>query len=140
MTIIDLTPIFLEAKSRASGWTLVRLLRFLWTLVDFLPMTTLDFDYESGVDWASIRYGKAAIAFVRREFPLMIIEEKWLTKIERLLEEEQIVVLLVPDMTSGRYSLDASMIPTIFPKTVWAYDVVDPKCFSLGELWWTTIT
>ncbi len=140
MAIVDLTQLFLKAKNRAGDWSLDRLERFLQSLVSSLPTTWLNFSYNSGEDWASIMHEKAAIAFVRRDFPLIIIEDEWATKVEKLLEDEKIIVLRVPSMTSGKYSLDPSVIPTIFPNNVWVDDTVDPSCFSLGDLWWTTIT
>ena len=136
----ELTDFFLKAKQNSIEWTD----NDFWELVSDIqrgfPELRLDFDYDSGEYWARILLAEnETIIFIRYDFPLIIILEKWRDVMGKILSKNpNLVIVSVKDLLSERYSISPSHIPQIFPNNVWDPNL-DPLDFSLGDLWWTTV-
>jgi hypothetical protein len=140
----DITELLEEARSRSKDWDKEKFTKYIEGISQEIADSYLDFDYDAGVFWAAIRSTlksdkNEAIAFLRYDFPLLIILDDLAGQLDDLTNDFGVVVLQVRDMGEKCYSIDPDNIEYIFPNNVWPSEV-DPNCFSIGDLWYSTIT
>lgn len=142
--IYDLTQQLVEARKRVKSWSKDSFQQFITSIThDLDTSVTVDWDSDAGEGWASVFHQtapdkKTVIAFIRVDAPLIIILTKWVNNIKPTLETTEFVVIEVANMEAASYSLDASKIGVIFPDIFWS-SAVNPSCFSISDLWYTTI-
>lgn len=139
MDVYDITGIILQARRNADRWPDRKFFQLIEELRRIAPTLRFDFDLNAGEKWASFHADVAAVAFIRFDFPLAIVTNVWHEVFIDIFHKYRVEILSVPDMVCKQFRLDRMAIPQLFPDSPWS-PVINPDCFSIGDLWYTTIT
>lgn len=137
----DLTAIFEAAKEKC---VFLNQNAFFDFLKDILPTNGelyLDWDYESGENWARIVHPNYGIVYtISSKIGIAFVDMDYLQKTSPILNSKcEVVIISDPDEEC--WFIDLAALKQKIPEVIWhaSTDAVDPDHFSLSELFYATM-
>jgi len=95
----------------------------------------MDWDEESGEEWARVLVDQFVVALVRAKIPLVIVVRGELSLVRQI--EHAAVMIVVDDMDSPSLSATSKSIGHAFQERE-VSPTLDPSAFSAMDLWFAT--
>lgn len=132
---MDIAAQLLEAASRRTSWSIERASDLARTVAALVPGAEVDWDDDSGEEWARILVDRFVIALVRAQLPLVIVVRGEVGRLRAL--GSGVVVVIVDDMDTPRLSCRSDVISQVFPERE-VSPTLEPEAFSALDLWFAT--
>jgi hypothetical protein len=131
----DITPQLLEATSLRPAWSADRARSLANALTEAIPDAWVDWDEDSGEEWARILEDRFVVALVRAKLPLAIIVRGEANRLRQL--NHGAVAIVVDDMDTPLLTATGESVRRAFPERE-VSPTLDPAAFSAMDLWFAT--
>lgn len=140
MSIIDLTPFFIEAHSQASSWYLEKLKDILLSIIQAIPDAKIDWDRGCGEYWVTIKKNKQELGIIRVDTPLAFFIDEYSDCVANIMSVYQVKLIAVSGFSEPGFKLDINQVEQIMPGFWHAEaEAVNSENLSISDLWYATI-
>lgn len=130
----DFTRELREASKRRASWSLERGRKLVQAISSSIAGAEVDWDEDSGEEWARILLGDRVVAMVRVRIPLAIVLNE--LSIPASMRRE-VVFISVGSLDATSMRADPESVASAFPERV-VSPTLDLNEFSAFDLWFAT--
>jgi hypothetical protein len=134
----DLTPILLSRLDASLQWSPSRVVKLLERLQVCVVGSRIDWDKDAGEAWGRLLIARSPSLAVSAVIPLAFAQAPINPDIHAFLESEGVVTITTSNWELREFSADPEIVRRAFKREEWSA-AVDPKQFSVAELWWMTV-
>ena len=134
-TTVDLTSDFADAVLMRHGWSPDHARALANLLANSIPHGWVDWDDESGEEWARVSTERFVVAMVRVNIPLVVIVRSEMHQLRQFGFE--VKAIAVPEMNTPCLSAAPEAMEQAFPERQMSPNL-DPTTFSAMDLWFAT--
>lgn len=132
---IDITSQLDDAGRLRAAWSPDHARSLAASFARAIPDAWVDWDEESGEEWARVLVDQFVVALIRAKIPLVIVVRSEFAQVRQIAHDA--VSIVVDDMDSPWLSATSESIGQTFPERE-VSPTLDPSAFSAMDLWFAT--